>query len=130
MSFFQRWLGRGGLGNRGERASAKYLRRCGWKIVARNYTCPAGEIDLILDDGATIVFVEVRTRSATDGLDTGSVFPPRKRRQVENVARSWIAAHTHLERAYRFDAILVNPNAAQREQIQHIEEAFRPQRWR
>ncbi len=121
MSFIRRWLGQSG-----EHAAAKYLRRRGWKIVERNYTCPAGEIDLIADDGTAIVFVEVRTRSTNSELDAGSVFPPAKRRQVSKVARAWIQAHRHLERAYRIDAILVNPAAKKCDRILHVEDAIRP----
>ena len=50
------------LGAAGEKAAAKYLRRRGYRIVARNYRCRGGEIDLIALDADTIVFVEVKTR--------------------------------------------------------------------
>ncbi|MBZ0172002.1 MAG: YraN family protein [Phycisphaerales bacterium] len=50
------------LGGRSEKLAASFLRRKGYRLVAHNYVCPAGEADLIVVDGDTIVFVEVRTR--------------------------------------------------------------------
>ncbi len=122
MSFWRR-----ALGNRGERAAVRYLRKAGWKVVARNFRCPAGEIDIIIDNGTTLAFVEVRTRSGEFDGDMGSVFPISKRRQVEQVARVWLSGRQNLERAFRFDAILIHDRDG-RTQVQHIEEAFRPQR--
>ena len=50
------------LGDFGEQAAAAHLLRQGYALVARKWRCPAGEIDLLMRDGATLVFVEVRTR--------------------------------------------------------------------
>jgi len=50
------------LGRWGEGLAARYLERLGCTILARNWRCPAGEVDLIVREGATLAFVEVRTR--------------------------------------------------------------------
>jgi putative endonuclease len=50
------------LGNKGERRAAKFLRGRGFRILDRQNSGRLGEIDLIADDGGTIVFVEVKTR--------------------------------------------------------------------
>ena len=50
------------LGQWGEDLAARYLERLGCTILARNWRCPAGEADLIVREGAALVFVEVRTR--------------------------------------------------------------------
>ncbi|MEK7756799.1 MAG: YraN family protein, partial [Planctomycetota bacterium] len=55
------------MGRQGERAAARYLRRRCYRILARNYRCFAGEIDLIASQAATIVFVEVKTRQPDEG---------------------------------------------------------------
>jgi len=123
MSFWRR-----ALGDRGERAAVRHLRRSGWKVVAQNFRCPAGEIDIIIDDGATIAFVEVRTRGGEFDGDVGTVFPMSKRRQVEQVARVWLASRPNLARAFRFDAILVREQSG-KQLIEHIQDAFRPQRF-
>ena len=61
------WLARrfgpGTLGQRGERAAAKYLKKLGYKIVARGQRGRRGELDLVAVDGRTVVFVEVKTRT-------------------------------------------------------------------
>ena len=61
------WAGRRrpkSLGYLGERAAERFLRRCGYKIVARGSRLPSGELDLVAVDGRTVVFVEVKTRSS------------------------------------------------------------------
>lgn len=52
------------LGQKGEEAAARYLEERGCRLLSRNYTCAAGEIDLIALDKGVIVFVEVRSRSS------------------------------------------------------------------
>jgi putative endonuclease len=54
------------LGERGENVAAHFLRKSGLKIIARNFKCPLGEIDIIGRDGKTLVFVEVKTRAYDD----------------------------------------------------------------
>ena len=54
------------LGRRGEAAAARYLRRRGYKILARSDHLSPGELDLVALDGRTIVFVEVKTRQSAD----------------------------------------------------------------
>ena len=63
---FQAWLKPRSLGQRGEDAAAKFLRKLGYIIVARGHRDRIGEIDLIAVEGRTVVFVEVKTRSSQD----------------------------------------------------------------
>ena len=56
------------IGAQGERLAEKYLRRRGCRVLARNYRCPRGEVDLIVLDGQAVVFVEVKTRQDTSLL--------------------------------------------------------------
>jgi putative endonuclease len=51
------------LGDFGEQAAAAHLLRQGYQLLARKWHCAGGELDLVMRDGATLVFVEVRTRS-------------------------------------------------------------------
>ncbi len=53
-------------GGRGERAAEKYLKRLGYKIIARGLRTRQGEMDLVAVDGRTIVFVEVKTGTSHD----------------------------------------------------------------
>jgi putative endonuclease len=56
------------LGNTGEHIARTYCERLGWEVIATNWRCELGEIDLIARDGETLVFVEVRTRRGKHAL--------------------------------------------------------------
>src|SRR6185503_7901057 len=85
--------GRGDLGRRAEAMAEEFLRTRRYTIVARNYRCRAGEIDLVALDGSVVVFVEVRSRrGVVAGTPLESV-DGRKQAQVARVARHFVAAH-------------------------------------
>ena len=72
------------LGQVGERLAAEALTARGCAIVARNWRCPAGEIDLVAQDGDTLVVVEVRTRRGEAyGTPEESVTPAKQAKLVE-----------------------------------------------
>ena len=100
--------GRQQLGTDGERAAERFLRARGYTILARNYRCPLGEVDLIALDGGTVVFVEVKTRrgagSPFDAVD------PRKQRQIARAAEHYLNAHRLQDRDVRFDVVGVSPD--------------------
>jgi putative endonuclease len=74
-------------GARGEVLAADYLRRAGYTIIDMNWRCRRGELDIIARDGATLVFVEVRTRSSARlGSPEESVTPAKQRRLAELAA--------------------------------------------
>ena len=71
-------------GARGESAAVAYLRHKGYSIVATNWRCRRGEIDIVAQDGPALVFVEVRTRNSRQlGTPEESVTPTKQRRLVE-----------------------------------------------
>lgn len=81
-----------GLGRRGEQLAAEALTRRGFTIVARNWRCPAGEVDLIAQREAEWYFVEVRARrSAQPGAPEQSL-TPLKAARMEAVARTYLGA--------------------------------------
>ena len=87
------------LGRKGEEAAARYLVRRGYDIVERNWTCIAGEADIIALDGDTIVFVEVKTRtSAANGLP-GEAVTKEKRARYEKIACLYLEAFRGNRRA-------------------------------
>lgn len=104
----------------GENAACEYLKSIGYEIIERNYSCPAGEIDVIAKDGRTVVFVEVKSRSGTDfGFPEESV-GPQKRRRILLTAKYWTAAHrAECRHGCRFDVI-----AVLRGEPRHIIDAF------
>lgn len=116
------------LGKRGEETARKHLQRNGYKILARNYSCPVGEIDLIGYKDGCIVFVEVKTRAEDAAGDPEENITPGKRRRLERAAQAWLAFHGQPECAYRFDAVSVILPADGEPRVRHIVEAFVPAR--
>jgi len=115
--------GRGELGRRGEALAEEFLRACRYTIVARNYRCRAGEIDLVALDGEILVFVEVRTRrGAVAGTPLESVVG-RKQAQVVRVARHFLAAHGWHDRDARFDVVGIRFDA-EPPAVEHVRGAF------
>ncbi len=97
--------GRRALGRDGEAVAEAFLRARQWRILARNYRCRAGEIDLVALDGPVVVFVEVRSRrGARAGTPLESV-DARKQAQVARVARHFVASRGWHDRDARFDVI-------------------------
>ncbi len=114
----------GRLGRLGEAAAAQYLKRLGYRIVVRNYTCPAGEIDIIAVDGRQVVFVEVKTRRSSDAADPEIAVHAHKRRQVTRAARYYLAQTRNQDRACRFDVIAIVLPDHGPPQIEHFIDAF------
>jgi putative endonuclease len=104
------------FGRRSETLAAWYLRLKGYRIVARRYKCPVGEIDLVAERFGTTVFVEVKARSAraTEAEAWGAV----NRRRLIRAAEHYVARHPGLvARPQRFDVIFLAPMAWPRHQV-------------
>lgn len=102
--------GRLQLGSDGERAAERFLCARGYTILARNYRCPFGEIDLVTLDGRTVVFVEVKTRRGAGGGSPFDAVDPRKQRQIARAAEHYLNAHRLQDRDARFDVVGVTPD--------------------
>ncbi len=133
----RQWTGRTGedepLGRRGERLAARYLRREGLTILARNYRCPGGEIDLIaLDpprrtgrDADTICFVEVKTRSDDTYTAPASAVDRAKRSRLKRAAGFYLADHDTRGYVTRFDIVSIVARPGEPPRIDHRPNAFR-----
>ncbi len=93
------------LGARGERIAARTLKRGGYRILARNFTCPAGELDLIALDDDTVVFVEVKTRTCAVAADPEANITHHKKRQLTRTAKYYLAMTGAVDRPCRFDVV-------------------------
>ncbi|SRR5258706_14958061 len=98
---------------------AEWLRARGWRILARNFTCKGGELDLVCDEAGTVVFVEVRARRSADYGAPEETVGAVKRKRVVLAARHWLARHGGEDRACRFDVIAVEDG-----RITHLPDAF------
>lgn len=108
----------------GESAALTYLRDRGLKLVAQNYRCKVGEIDLAMLDGATLALIEVRYRAdASFGGAAASVIWCKQRRIIR-AAHHLLQTHAEL-RSYpaRFDVVAVSPSSNGL-QVEWIKAAF------
>ena len=96
---------RGERGRRGEAVAEAFFRTHRYTIVARNYRCRAGEIDLVALDGPVLVFVEVRSRRGTAAGTPLESVNARKQAQVGRVARHFLAERRWYEGDARFDVL-------------------------
>ncbi|HEY0734170.1 MAG TPA: YraN family protein [Herpetosiphonaceae bacterium] len=116
------------LGRHGEALAAAFLQRKGYGIIASNWRCAAGELDLIASDGPVLVFVEVRTRRSTaSGLAEESVTPAKQRRLARlalHYLQALETARTPWPGPWRIDvvAIQITPGS-ESAQIRHLEHA-------
>lgn len=89
-----------------EQAAADYLVARGLRLVARNWRCKGGEIDLVMRDGATLVFVEVRARGGMGFGGAAASITAAKQARVILAARHYLMVKG-VDAPCRFDAVLV-----------------------
>ena len=112
------------LGNAGEAAAARWLRRAGLVIVARGFRARCGEIDLIARDGPVVVFVEVKTRTHGAYGRPSEAVTAIKRGRIARVASVFLARSGWGEKACRFDVVEVVP-VGSGWRVTHLPDAFR-----
>lgn len=109
------------LGSIGEQSVRQYLEKKGWHFVAQNVHVGHDEIDLIMMDGNTLVFVEVKLRKP--GVSGAEAVDAAKRRRISRAAVVYMAKTGGLDRSARFDVAEVAFDGVQME-IHHIVDAF------
>src|SRR5882757_2869518 len=113
------------LGERGEDAAARFLKRLGYHVLARHVDSRLGELDIIAVDGRTVVFVEVKTRSSADAGHPAEAADQVKEQRMTQAALGYLKSHGLLNHAARFDVVAVTwPSGAKRPAIEHIRDAF------
>lgn len=113
------------LGHRGEEAAANYLKRNGYRVINKNYSCRLGEIDIVAVENETLVFIEVRSRSSDKyGLPQESV-TIRKQMKLRQLAWHYLKEEGKTGSSCRFDVISVqfDRNGCLK-RLEHIEDAF------
>lgn len=113
------------LGNRAERASEKLLLNAGMRVLARNYRCKQGELDLVMRDADTVVFVEVRYRRQNRWGSAAETVDWRKQKRLIAAAHHYLLTHPHLaDQPCRFDVVAAEGNPADPASYRWIREAF------
>jgi putative endonuclease len=120
-----RWFPPLTLGQQGERAAVKFLRRQGYIIIAQSHRRRFSEIDIIAVDGRTVVFVEVKTRSNQDAGHPADAVDADKQRRLTRAAQVFRKQHSLLEHSARFDVIAITwPAGKGKPLIEHFKNAF------
>jgi putative endonuclease len=115
------------LGRWGEKRCESFLKKKGFKKLARNFSCRGGEIDLIMvDTEGAVVFVEVKTRADEDLTPAESAITSAKKARMSRAARYFLAANKIEDRPFRFDVVAIVLGQKGRPQIRHYENAFVP----
>lgn len=118
--WWRRWFG-----TRSERAAARFLKSKGYRVVARNFACPLGELDLVAVDGTTIVFVEVRSTERADVEGPALSVDLDKQKRLTRMALFFLQQKHLLNHAARFDVLLLSwPAGKKSPTIVHHKNAF------
>ena len=113
------------VGAYGERLAERHLTEQGLVVLARNWRCPAGEIDLILTDGAElVVFCEVKTRRSDQFGPPAEAVGAAKVRRLRRLAAQWLAERPEHPREVRFDVVAVLPQPRGAARVEHVRAAF------
>ncbi|HEY4688115.1 MAG TPA: YraN family protein [Anaerolineae bacterium] len=95
------------LGQAGEALAVRELERHGYRIVARNWRCPVGEIDVVAEQDGVRVFVEVRTRRGNErGTPLESITPAKQAKLIET-AQTYLQENGPDDRDWRIDVVAV-----------------------
>jgi putative endonuclease len=113
----------GPIGSRGEDVAADVYRRRGYRVVARNWCCRLGELDLVVERGGVLVFCEVKSRRQSVFGGGFEAVTWRKRAKVRAVAEAFLQATGSRPQAIRFDVASVAVRGA-RSTLELFEDAF------
>lgn len=109
-------------GNTAEQAARRQLIKKGLKPVSDNYRCKAGEIDLIMSENETLVFIEVRLRSRASHGTAAESITRQKQKKIIRAAQHFLQTQPHWQSApCRFDAMVTTNSDSE---FQWIKDAF------
>ena len=111
------------LGPRGESLAARFLEGIGYRILARNYRAPGGEVDVVAADGDDIVFVEVKTFTGSEFGEPAERVESGKQRRLGRAALFYLQERRLEGASFRFDVVAICMDAEPRG-ITHFPDAF------
>jgi putative endonuclease len=94
-------------GKRGEELAAAYLAEAGYRIIERNYRCLFGEIDIVAEEGETLVFVEVKSRRSDAYGDPQLAVGHKKQKKISKISVHYLAERHLCHHPARFDVVAV-----------------------
>ena len=112
------------FGQAAESLATQYLQKKGYRILRRNVRLPGGELDLIVQDRHTLVFVEVKARKTRSHGGAPYTLTSSKKLRLIKLAAQYLAQHRISQRACRFDVVLCHGDLEDSLEITHIENAF------
>ena len=107
----------------GEQAAADYVVALGWHVLARNWHGAHGELDVIAQEGDTVVFVEVKARRGAALDDAFARVDRRKQQSLAQTAEEYLEAHNLADAPWRIDVIAVRFSSSPPE-IAHVPDAL------
>jgi putative endonuclease len=111
------------FGREAEAGAVRFLEEQGYRVLARNFTCRYGELDIVAEKGECLCVVEVRMRSHAAWGDPAHTVSGGKQRRVVKAALHYLFAHDLRDRMIRFDVVTVLGRGA-RAVVEHIPNAF------
>ena len=116
------------LGRHAESLALDYLTSGGLRLVARNFRCRLGEIDLVMHDRDCLVFVEVRYRKTSRFASASESVDFRKQKKLLGAASFFVSRHARFrDMRMRFDVVALDGPSRDRMRLQWIRDAFRPE---
>ena len=112
-------------GRRGEELAARYLVAHGFRILQHRFRTRSGEIDLVAEEGETLAFIEVKTRSSAACGRPAEAVDRRKQARLTRAAEVYLARTGQYDAACRFDVVEVWDEPGGECRIDHIRDAFR-----
>jgi putative endonuclease len=112
------------LGRFGEEAAAEVYRAAGYRVLARNWRCPAGELDLVVARGDVVAFCEVKTRAGRGFGGGYEAVGWRKQRKLRQLAELFLASAGLAPHVIRFDVASILAQRGRRPAVDLFEDAF------
>lgn len=113
-------MSRAELGRFGEDMATAHVESLGWQVIERNWRCRAGEIDIVAQDGRTIVVVEVKTRTSEDYGTPAEAVTAGKLIRLRRLAGLWVGEHRGTGGPLRIDVVAILVPSDGRTRLDHL----------